>query len=776
VGLAFGVCKGIEFGLIAHAGERYTKVLDEAERVGFLSNDVWSTLEESFFAELSDRLKGKPHKLVALTPRPHQKRAIKNAKSYFANPINKRGKMIMPCASGKSLTGFWIADELEAKTVLVAVPSLALIQQTLPIWLREFTARGHADGLRWLCVCSDETVEEGTDSIIIHTQDLGYPPTTKIEDIVCWLDATKTAKKRVIFTTYQSGKVLAEAVTKAGVEIDLGIMDEAHKTVGAKQRLFSHLLFDNNVLMKRRVFMTATERRFRGESDQIASMEDPAIYGETFEHLSFKEALEQNPPILSDYKIITMAISHGDIEQLVAENRYVRPQGMQWDDEVEAQMLACLIALRKAMLKHKMKHAVSFHSSIKRAKTFRDFNDLYTKAVPNSGELETFHVTGATPSGARKRITTEFANASRSLITNARCLTEGVDIPNIDGVLFTDPKHSTIDIVQAVGRALRPAKGKRRGYVLVPVISRGEEGEAFVESEAFAQVLKILRALAANDERIIEWFRAKNAGRKPKGGIIEIDIDEKLADSIDLADFADKIETKIWSRLARLSWQPYEEAVKFVHTLELGSHLDWNAYCRGERKDLPSKPNDIPWNAARTYGEEFRNKGGWGAWLGTDTIATRKRSYRPYDDAVKFVHNLKLKNHLEWTAYVSSKPHDIPSNPNVTYGEEFRERGGWGAWLGTGTVANKRRKFRSYDEAVTFVHALELKSQKEWKAYCRGERKDLPSKPRDIPVGCSAKYGDEFRKKGGWGAWLGTGNVARRGPNRKVLPTPPHSA
>ena len=178
----------------------------------------------------------------------------------------------------------------------------------------------------------------------------------------------------MIFATYQSGKVLAEALRKDGTEVDLGIMDEAHKTVGDKKRLFSHLLFDNNVSIKRRVFMTATERRFRGESDAIASMEDPTTYGDTIECLSFKEALEQNPPILSDYKIITMVISHRDIEQLVVANRYVRPEDAQWAEEVEAQMLASLVALRKAMLKHKMKHAVSFHKTIERAKTFRDFN------------------------------------------------------------------------------------------------------------------------------------------------------------------------------------------------------------------------------------------------------------------------------------------------------------------------------------------------------------------------------------------------------------------
>ena len=465
-GLAFGVCKGITHALVAHTGERYTKVLKEAAHVSFLSGDEWSTLEPDFFAALSDHLKSKPHALVPSTPRPHQQQAIDRAREYFSTPGNVRGKIIMPCATGKSLTGFWIADALPAKTIVVAVPSLALIEQTLPVWLREFSALGHADGLRWLCVCSDETVTKDADSVIVHTQDLPYPCTTTVEDIVTWLNATETAKKRVIFTTYQSGRALAEAMRTAGVEVDLAIMDEAHKTVGDKKRLFSHLLFDENLPIKRRVFMTATERRFAGDSDAVVSMEDPAIYGDTIDLLTFKTALEQDPPIICDYKIITMVISQAEIETLVAQNRYLRPETARWDDEVEAQMLASLIALRKAMHKYPIRHAVSFHSSIARAKAFRDFNDIYTQALPSAGALDTFHVTGAMPAGVRKGMMGEFAKAQRALVTNARCLTEGVDVPNIDCVLFADPKQSTIDIVQAVGRALRPAKHKRCAYVL----------------------------------------------------------------------------------------------------------------------------------------------------------------------------------------------------------------------------------------------------------------------------------------------------------------------
>jgi hypothetical protein len=225
----------------------------------------------------------------------------------------------------------------------------------------------------------------------------------------------------------------------------------------------------------------------------------------------------------------------------------------------------------------------------------------------------------------------------------------------------------------AVGRALRPAKAKRCGYVLVPVISRDEKGEAFVESEAFAPVLKILRALAANDERIIEWFRAKNAGRKPKGGIIEIDVDEKIAQSIDLSNFADKIETKIWSRLALLSRRPYDEAVKFVHKLQLKNAAEWRGYSRGERKDRPSKPHDIPGDPQDTYGEEFRQKGGWGTWLGTGTVATKLRTYRPYDEAIKFVHALQLKSSTEYAAYCKGEREDLPPKPHDIPAGSFSE-------------------------------------------------------------------------------------------------------
>ena len=149
-GLAFGLCQNISFGLVCSTTERITTVLKHQDRIGFCALDVWQSLDEEFFARLRKLLGHKPAKVAPLKPRPHQKKAIADARKYFVGKKQKRGKLISPCGSGKSLTAYWIARDLKAKKILVAVPSLALIRQTLKVWLRESLA--HGDKVEWICV------------------------------------------------------------------------------------------------------------------------------------------------------------------------------------------------------------------------------------------------------------------------------------------------------------------------------------------------------------------------------------------------------------------------------------------------------------------------------------------------------------------------------------------------------------------------------------------------------------------------------------------------
>lgn len=758
--LTFNICKNIELGLVCTNADRFShKLTLYGERLSFCSGDVWRTLDKEFFKRLHKLLIGKPVPLIPIKPREHQMRAVQNAYKYFINEKNSLGKLIAPCGTGKSLTGYWITEKIGASKILVAVPSLALIRQTLQVWTRESVA--HKKDVHWIAVCSDESVAETErDDIAVLTQDLGIRVHTNPDEISDWLKARKK-DNAVVFTTYQSGRATAEAARKSKTVFDIGIFDEAHKTVGKKDSLFSYLLYNKNVAVKKRAFMTATERRYRGQSEDIASMDDPEIYGDTFELLSFKKALESRQPILSDYKIVTISVTRDEIASLIRRNLFVKPDRGRWDTEVEAEMLAAVIALRKAMKRYLIRHAVSFHSSIARAKAFKYTQDVFTGAFPEFGKLETFHVSGNTPTAVRSRELEEFAQAKRSLVTNARCLTEGVDVPNIDCVLFADPRKSTIDIVQAVGRALRVYEGKKMGYVIVPVLLDSDVTDIrSSQSKAFDSILMVLRALAANDERIIEYFRTLSQGRKWTGRAIPVDIDIPEGLKIDADEFINSIKLRFWSRLAKLSWRPFEDAREFVRGLGLKSGTEWTKYCKGELLNKPKKPADIPSGPVNIY----KNTGwiNWGDWLGTEYIADQFKKYRPFKKARTFVRKLNLKNNIEWREYClnkmpekGKKPEDIPAAPTRTYSSDWIN---WGDWLGTNFVAQYLRKYRSFKKARIFVRKLNLTSQTEWRKYCRGELKAKGLKPKDIPSEPIKVYKDIGWN--GFGDWLGTGTIA----------------
>jgi superfamily II DNA or RNA helicase len=760
-GLAFGVCRGFSFGVVCSTTERFTHVLKDQQRIGFCALDVWQALDADFLKRLRAHLAHKPAPLKPLKPKSHQKGAVKDGHKHFVIDKAKRGKLIMPCGSGKSLTAYWIAGELGSRSIVIAVPSLALIRQTLKVWLRETQA--NQQQVDWICVCSDESAGRvGHDDNAVLRQDLGVPCLTDPKEIAAWLKR-KHRGLTVVFTTYQSGEALAKAARAAKFTFDLGIMDEAHKTVGDGEKLFSHLLHDRNLPIRRRLFMTATERRYKGQSDTVLSMDDPATYGETFHLLSFKRAMEYDPPILSDYKIISITVSREEVAELIRKNTFVRPDKGPWNEEIEADMLASLIALRKAMKKYPIQHAVSFHGSIQRAELFKNHNDAFSKSFRKYGNLDTFHVSGKTPTGTRARVIGEFARAERALITNARCLTEGVDVPGIDCVLFADPRRSAVDIVQAVGRALRPAPNKEFGYVIVPILHDADAtADDIFKSPAFKEVLATLRALAANDDRIIEYFRGVSQGRQGKGGgSVQFNIDERLAKRINLADFAREIELKCWDRLAKLSWRPFEEARDYVRRLGLTNTADWVKFCSGDLSRSGIKPPDIPSSPEYIYAGN--GWAGMGDWLGTGTIASSKRTYRSFKEARFFVRKIGLTREDDWIEFCKgnipnkgSLPGDIPANPSQTYANSGWK--GMGDWLGTGNIATYLRHYRKFEDARAFARSLRLKSRAQWIDFCNGNFPKKGSLPPDIPVKPNKTYASE-----GWsgmGDWLGTGTVA----------------
>jgi predicted helicase len=197
----------------------------------------------------------------------------------------------MPCGTGKSLTAYWIAEALQAKLILIAVPSLALVRQSLTDWTREFLARGVKPD--WFCVCADDTVGDlESDTFVGEVYDLGVPVQTDVEKIAAFLRA-RTSGPKIVFTTYQSSPNLAAAARKARVSFDMAILDEAHKTVGKHLKTFATLLSQKKISIHRRLFMTATERVPRSELEEVLSMESEKDYGRRFFHLSFKDAIKE---------------------------------------------------------------------------------------------------------------------------------------------------------------------------------------------------------------------------------------------------------------------------------------------------------------------------------------------------------------------------------------------------------------------------------------------------------------------------------------------------
>jgi superfamily II DNA or RNA helicase len=738
--LANNFCKNVSLALLVHTGERgVRKRYLLGEKYSELGLEFWLGLTSEDWESIHRSLKHKPIRPKPRVPRPHQDKAIAGAVKHYIENGATRGRLIMPCGTGKSLAAFWIANALNAKSVIVAVPSLALIKQSLEDWTKEFLAQNEDPRPEWLVICSDEsTAKLEKDEFVSEAYSLGIPTTTDVDEIRSFLSQDYTGRK-IIFTTYQSSDRLAEAARKSGFSFDLAILDEAHKTVGIKSKTFATLLMDKNIQVTRRMFMTATERIFNGDNDEVLSMDDPDVYGHLFYQLTFKEAIHAEPPIISDYKILTITVTNEEIEQLIARNKLITDSKNKIEEQ-ESQSMAAAIALRKAIQNYGIKHAISFHRSIKGADNFSNLNRKLNDGAVDDILLQSYHISSKKSAGARASLLDEFVKENPALMTNARCLIEGVDVPAIDCILFADPRQSIIDIVQAVGRALRPSPGKELGYIMLPlIVPEDMDLEEFTESTPFREVARIISALSTQDEMIAEEFRLLTAGKIDRNYKIRIDGKIPIGFKLDLKDFANKINAKIWERIAKVNWRTFPEARSFVHELKLKSNPEWLNYCKSGKKpfDIPASPEVV-----------YLGKGWIGIvdWLGI-------KIYRPFNEARAFIHGLKFKNQAEWREYCFSanKPDDIPTSPNSTYREE-----GWvslGDWLGTGTIATRSREYRSFKEARAFVHTLGLKSGDEWKKYCQSDEK-----PKDIPNAPFIVYSG----KGwiGWGDWLGTGFVA----------------
>jgi superfamily II DNA or RNA helicase len=529
------------FALFALASNAWSATRGVSEAVG--DEDAMLILREQLLESSYDWAAKKSIKRTKFAPFPFQKVAAENVRKALAK--GGRAQIVMACGTGKTVTMLLAAEALDAQRVLVLAPTLLLVKQLRDEWISK-----RRPDREWasLAVCSD--IGDGMDASEIAPAEFGARPTTNPDEIAAFL---KKPGRRVVFGTYASSDRIAKAQKKAGVpSFDLAVADEAHRIAGVvavkdkSERSHRVLLEEKEIKAVRRLFATATPRitgskKTRdGDDILIESMDDESRFGKVAHSVTFQEAVKLKR--LVPYKLVVTIVTNDEVADAVQNRRFIDVKGKPY----AADEVATAIAIRRAYKELGISKIISYHSRVAGA---RSFADLITQ-VPGRGKSPvTEHVAGSMPVNDRKQVLNRLAAATEPyLITNARCLTEGIDVPALDAVAFADPRKSQVDIVQAVGRAMRRPIGtskKTTGYIILPVYLTKKElkdPETAVEGSAFEPVLQVLRALKDHDP-FMARFMAKilvARGKEPHqkaGGIGEI-----LAVSI--GDELDKVLAK----------------------------------------------------------------------------------------------------------------------------------------------------------------------------------------------------------------------------------------
>ena len=475
-----------------------------------------------------------------------------------------RASAIMACGTGKTLVALWVAERLEAKRILVLLPSLALLRQTLHEWVRET----NLPPWPWLCVCSDPTVKEGIDALTTQQSDLDFQVSTDASNVRSFLDAPFAGVK-MIFSTYQSASVVGAAM-HPGEAFDFAVFDEAHKTAGREGRNFAFALDDNNLAIRKRLFLTATPRHYNplnknkeGDAQLVFSMDNAETYGQQIYRLPFSKAAKRG--IICRYKVVISVITTQQVTNELLSRGEVLVNG----DPIRARQVANQIALKEAVGKYGVNKIFTFHSTVASAASFTGRgNEGVAIHLP---DFKTLHVNGAMPTASRERVMREFRECRRGIISNARCLTEGVDVPAVDMVAFLAPRRSRVDIVQATGRAMRldPLNKKTTGYVLVPLYREqaiNETVEQAVLRSDFSEVWEVLQSLQEQDEVLAEVIRDMRVERGRTKGFDDSrfrEIVTILGPSVSLEVLRQSITAACLDAIGDLWFERYGQLLKY---------------------------------------------------------------------------------------------------------------------------------------------------------------------------------------------------------------------
>lgn len=659
-------------------------------------------------------------------PRDYQLDAISAVIEGFKTA--DRGKLILPCGSGKTLVAMWIVQTLKSKRTLVLVPSLSLLKQIKDEWTTE------GEDIPRLCVCSENDIDDN-DSLTYKMSEVDGNATTDSTTIKEFLQSHHD--NLIIYSTYQSLSKISIALPK-GFSFDLVICDEAHRTAGQKDRISGKSLIHSNeaIPSAKRLYMTATKRVFsetKREDPSIFCMNNEEIFGSDFYTMSFGDAINQG--ILIDYKIIAVALNCAEVQKslgIVKIDRKSSPHIIRW---------ANAYALEKFMNDNGASHVVTYHSSIKKAK---EFHDDYAKISLNPA----YHVNGAQSAKQRKSTMDKFATDKKAVITNARCLTEGIDVPSIDAVFFCDPKNSKIDILQATGRALRRAdhKDKKIGYVIIPLFhSPQSEVDKEIKKSSFSNLMTVVRAIATEDSTAYQKHTGNTLDKDSPFEALgfssdKFEIQDLSHDQKDFSSIRDALYLDIVCKFD-------SERSKEFHLLKLRvKRLDirsLHAYKKAKKEG--KLPKSAPWQPDRY----FKSTGwiDWGDFLGTGI--KKKKNFLPFEEARELIKSLGFKSKIEYDTYVIKQNKAegncrLPSTPHKTYDNDWVN---WEYFLGKDESVKKSVVRISFDECKAFLKPLKISGKRAYHVI-----KKLKKLPINIPWKPEQIYKNEWK---GWPDYLG---------------------
>ena len=616
-----------DYRLFASTTNYYSKnaeetLLDQDPPVGRISLETLleSQIDWKKYSPVQNVIELKDKK----TPRNHQNKAIKDVLYGFKK--HDRGKLIMACGTGKTFTSLRIAEEQLNGTgnVLFLVPSIALASQTLTEWAAQCRYSFNA-----AIVCSDNKASKGEESI-----DLGFPSTTDVNRLKKWADKCKYDGKEMnfIFSTYQSIDVVSNFQKMTDYHFDIVICDEAHRTTGVTlsdedESYFVKVHDDNFIHAKKRLYMTATPRIYgdaaKGKANsvnaELCSMDDESIYGPEFYRLSFSDAVKQD--LLSDYKVLVLAVDEEYVKKELQDLLKGSNHELQLEDSVK--IMGCWNGLSKNSTWDEkenfvtdplpMKRAVAFCNRIKDSQKLVEMfktiqkhvkEDKYNPESKNLVNIDIRHVDGSFNALEKKEcinwLKEDVEDGNCRILTNARCLSEGVDVPALDAVMFLNPRSSMVDIIQSVGRVMRKAEGKKYGYVILPIgISASENpDEALDKNEKYKLVWEILQALRAHDDRFNNTINKIELNKRKPDQIQVIGIGEKNTEDRDDGYKKVKINTnkKVYEGQIKIDLETFDkwkESVYAKMVKMVGSRIYWENWAKDVAEIATSHMNKM---------------------------------------------------------------------------------------------------------------------------------------------------------------------------------------